>query len=240
MSGLAELYGVNENTGLHVIFSNIIWWTSVVLMMTAYRYRNIWKVGYTPWAYLFSGFFFFGLRELGHFSASPVIDSLRYIFGIFSAIFMTSAFVLFYMILYKRKIINGISNYLPVALALAFPILMICLYFSATGANEIKNILSLLESLAWMTGSSVTIYTTFMLGTRASGGFVSVFMFSQFAAFAAFIWKFLGLMELISGSLPYSIREIVETIFGIFSIISVYLLRRMLVKLSRDIYGHKS
>ncbi|VVB90019.1 Uncharacterised protein [uncultured archaeon] len=240
MSGLVEQYGIEENTGFHVILSNLIWWSSVILMITAYRYRDMWKVGYAPWAYLFSGFLFFGLRELGHFSTSPVIGSLRYIFGICSAIFMTSAFVLFYMVLYKRKIINGISNYLPVSLAMVFPFLMIYLYFSSTGMNDIKTILSTLESLAWMLGSSVTIYTTFMLGTRASGGFVSVFMFSQFSAFAAFTWKLLGLLELISWSVPYSIREIIETLFGVFAFISVYLLTRMLTRLSRDIHGHKS
>ncbi len=40
--------------------------------------------------------------------------------------------------------------------------------------------------------------------------------------------------------LPYSIREMVETMFGVFAIISVYMLAGMLRKLYRDMHGDKS
>lgn len=135
MNGPLDIYGLQENAGLHVILSNLIWWMSVVLM--------------------------------------------------------------------------------------------IYYYFSQVSSSEIKEIMSTIEALAWMLGSSVTIYTTFKLGTRVSGGFINIFMFFQFSAYAAFTWKFLGLLESISWSVPYSIHEVVETLFGIFAIISVYLLARM-------------
>ncbi len=47
-------------------------------------------------------------------------------------------------------------------------------------------------------------------------------------------------LERISWSVPYSIREVVETLFGVFAMISVYMLARMLRKLYRDIHGDKS
>ncbi len=240
MGDLFDTYGLEENVGFHVILSNILWWISVVIMIIAYRYRNIWNVGYAPWTYLFSGFLLFGIRELGHFSSSPVIASLRYIFGIWSAIFMTSAFVILYILLYKRKKISRVSKYLPIVLALIFLLFMIYLYLSGTGTGGIKDTMNTLEGLVWMLGSSMIIYMTFMLGTHASGRFVGVFMFFQFSAYAAFMWKFLGLLEKLSWSLPYSIREIIETVFGIFAIISIYLLTGMLRELSRDMHGNKS
>ncbi len=240
MVGLVEMYGLEENMGFHVILSNLLWWASVILMIIAYRYRKIWNVGYAFWTYMFSSFIFFGIRELGHFSTSPVIASLRYIFGIWSAIFMTSAIVFLFLLFYKRKKISRISTYLPIAFALIFPLFMIYLYFSGTGIGGIRDTMNTLEGLVWMLGSSVIIYTTFMLGTRASGRFVNVYMFFQFSAYAAFMWKFLGLIEKLSWSVPYSIREIIETLFGVFAIISIYLLTRMLRNLSRDMHGNKS
>ncbi len=92
-----------------------------------------------------------------------------------------------------------------------------------------------IEGVVWMAASSLVIYTTYMLGTHATGGFVQVFMFFQFSAFAAFTWKVLGLIEGLGSPIPYSIREIVETLFGLFAIVSMYLLIRMLRKLSRHI-----
>lgn len=240
MGGILDLYGIEENIGFHVMLSNLLWWASVVLMIIAYTYRNIWNVGYAFWTYLFSGFIFFGIRELGHFSTSPVIASLRYICGIWSAIFMTSAIVFLFMVFYKRKNISRISTYLPIALALIFLLFMLYLYISGTGIGDIRGTMSTLEGLVWLLGSSVIIYSTFMLGTRASGRFVNVYMFFQFSAYAAFMWKFLGLLEKLSWSMPYSIREIIETLFGVFAIISIYLLTRMLRKLSRDMHGNKS
>ncbi len=239
MGDLFDTYGLEENVGLHVILSNLLWWISVVIMIIAYRYRSIWNVGYAPWTYLFSGFLLFGIRELGHFSSSPVIASLRYIFGIWSAIFMTSAFVILYILLYKRKKISRVSKYLPIVLALIFLLFMIYLYLSGTGMDGIKDTMNTLEGLVWVLGSSMIIYMTFMLGTHSSGRFVGVFMFFQFSAYAAFLWKFLGLLEKLSWALPYSIREIIETVFGAFAIISIYLLTGMLRELSRDMHGNK-
>ncbi|MDP3105063.1 MAG: hypothetical protein Q8M95_10720 [Candidatus Methanoperedens sp.] len=240
MNGPLDIYGLDENIGLHVIISNLLWWMSVFLIIIAYRYRNMWNVGNIPWPYLFFGFLFFGIREAGHFSASPVIGSLRYIFGIWSAIFLTFAFYFIYLVICKRKKISRAFSYMPVALGLFFPVLMIYYYISQNSLSEIKDIMNTLEAIVWMLGSSVTIYTTFMLGTRVSGGFIKVFMFFQFSAYAAFTWKFLGLLESISWPVPYSIREVVETLFGVFAIISVYMLAGMLRKLYRDIHGNKS
>jgi hypothetical protein len=240
MINLLDLYGLDENIGFHVILSNLFWWMSVVLMIIAYRYRSFWNVGYTPWSFLFFGFLFFAIRELGHLITNPVLISLRYIFGIWSAIFMTSAFIFFFIVIYMRKKPSLISTYLPVALASMFPILMFYLYFLETNTELIKNIMSLLESLIWMIGSSITIYITFKMGTCVSGGFVNVFMLFQFSAYTAFMWKFLGILEMLGWPVPYSIREIVETLFGLFAIISVYLLTKMLRKLSKDMYGNKS
>ncbi|MDP2846013.1 MAG: hypothetical protein Q8N79_08090 [Candidatus Methanoperedens sp.] len=155
MNGPLDIYGLQENAG------------------------NI------SWPYLFFGFLFFGIREAGHFSDSPVIGSLRYIFGIWSAIFLTFALYFIYLVIYKRGKISIALSYLPVALGLFFPVLMIYYYFSQVSSSEIKDIMSTLEALAWMLGSSVTIYTTFKLGTRVSGGFINIFMFFQFSALLA-------------------------------------------------------
>jgi len=79
------------------------------------------------------------------------------------------------------------------------------------------------------------VYTTYMLGTKSTGGFVYVFMFFQLAAFFAILWKFLGFIGSISCPVPYSIREFLETMFGVFAIISMYFLERMLRNLSKRI-----
>jgi len=60
-------------------------------------------------------------------------------------------------------------------------------------------------------------------------------MFLQFAAIFAILWKFLGIIGTISCPIPYSIREFMETLFGICAIISVYILEKMLKKLSMNI-----
>ncbi len=240
MIGPFDMYGIEETAGVHIILSNILWWVSVVIILIAYRYRNIWNMGYTPWSFLVFSFVFFAVRELGHLGTSPLIGSLRYIFGIWSAIFMTSAFYFFYQVICIRKKISLASTYMPVALASIFPIFMFYLYFSVTDHGKIKDIISILESVMWIIGSSLIIYTTFMMGTHVSGGFVNIFMFFQFSAFSAFMWKFLRIIELFGGFVPYYIREGVEMTFGLFSIISVYLLLRMLRNLSRNIYGDQS
>lgn len=237
---MLDFYGLEENLGFHVIFSIVFWWLSVILMIIAFKYRKFWNVGYTPWSFLVFSFLFFAIREMGHLTTSPVLTSLRYIFGIWSAIFMTSAFIFFYIVIYNRNKPSLISTYIPVVVASMFPIIMFYLYFIDTSSRDLKNIMSILESIVWMTGSSITIYTTFKMGSRVSGGFVNIFMYFQFSAYTAFVWKFLGILEMLIWPVPYSIREIVETLFGVFAIYSVYLLLKMLRKLSRDMYGNKS
>jgi hypothetical protein len=218
-----------------VILSNLFWWTSLILVITAYKNRRIWNVGEMPWAYLFMTFLFFGIRELGHLSKSPMVGSIRYIFGILSAIFMTSALIFIYMIIYKRKTISKNMSYIPLIIALIFPILFIYLYFSGTQTENLMNIIFNIENIIWIIGGSITIYTTYMLGTKSTGGFVYVFMCFQFAAIFAILWKFLGLIATISCPIPYSIREFLETMFGVFAIISMYVLEKMLRNLSRRI-----
>ena len=230
-----SFYGLEESIGIHVILSNIMWWMSLVLAFTAYRNRHIWNVGDIPWTFLFMTFLFFGLRELGHFIKEPVVGSLRYVFGIWSAIFMTAALFSIYMIICHGKKISRMMRYAPFIMALIFAIVWIYLYLSAPG--NLKDIIGTIESFVWIFGSLITIYTTYMLGTRTTGDFVKVFMFFQFSAYLALTWKFLGLIEIKGYPIPYSIRETLETLFGVFAIISMYVLTRMLQKLSRQLYG---
>jgi len=74
-----------------------------------------------------------------------------------------------------------------------------------------------------------------MLGMKSTGGFINFYMFFHFAAIFALLWKFLGLIGNISCPVPYSIREILETLFGVFAIMSVIVLRKMLINLSKRI-----
>ncbi len=97
--------------------------------------------------------------------------------------------------------------------------------------------MSTLESIVWILASSVAIYTTYLLGTRVTGDFIKVFMLFQFSAYSALTWKLLGLIELGGYTMPYSIREIIETLFGIFAILSMYVLTRMLRRLSKKLYN---
>ena len=235
MVNSSYFYGFEETLGPHVILSNLFWWTSLILVIAAYKNRRIWNVGEMPWAYLFLTFLFFGMRELGHLTNSSFLDSIRYIFGIGSAIFMTSALILIYMKIYKRKTASKSMSFIPLMFALIFPILLIYLYFSGTKTETIKNIFFTLENIMWIIGSSITVYTTYMLGTKSTGDFVHVFMFFQFAAIFAILWKFLGIIGTISSPIPYSIREFIETLFGVCAIISMYILEKMLRKLSTHI-----
>lgn len=229
------MYGSEETFGLHVIFTNIFWWASLVLVLTAYRNRKMWNVGDTPWTFLFLIFFFFGIRELGHLSNSPLIGTIRYIFGTWAAIFMASLFTCLNILIYKRRAIPKIATYLPFALALLLPLAMIFLSLTGMKLDDLKNIVFLIENLAWIAASSITIFATYNLGTRAAGGFVEVYMYFQIAAIFALIWKFLGLMVSSGGTIPYSFKEALETLFGVFAVISVYLLTKMLKSLARRI-----
>jgi len=235
MIDIPFLYGVEETIGLHVILSNIFWWVSLFLVISAYRNRNIWNVGELVWAFLFMTFFFFGLRELGHLTNSPTLESIRYILGMWSAIFMTSAMIFIFMKLYMRKTISRPMIILPFALMILFPVIFIVLIFSGTRIEEIKYIMSNTENIVWIIGSSITIYTTYLLGTKSTGGFINFYMFFHFAVIFALLWKFLGLVGNISCPVPYSIREILETLFGVFAIMSMIILRKMLMKLSKKI-----
>lgn len=232
-----QYYGLEESLGWHIILSNTFWWLSLILAAMAYRYRNIWKVGGTPWTFLFMAFLFFGIRELGHFSASPITGSIRYIFGIWSAIFMSSALFSIYMRLCRKDSGNAVI-YTPYVLASFFPLIWFYVYFTAP--DSLENFMAVIESLVWLTGSSMTVYTTYMLGTQATGNFVKVFMFFQFSAFFAIIWKFLRLLELTGNPIPYSVIESLETIFGVFAILAMLVLAQMLKKLSKQLYGYKS
>ncbi|MCZ7383941.1 MAG: hypothetical protein O8C63_04230 [Candidatus Methanoperedens sp.] len=229
------LNGIEETIGVHVILSNIFWWASLILVFTAYRSRKLWQVGDTPWTFLFLTFLFFGIRELGHLGSSSLIASVRYVFGIWSAIFMTSLFIYLYVLIYMRKTIPKIATCLPFVLALVFPLVMLFLFFAGIKPDDLKNIISSIENLVWIAGSSITILTTYMLGTRAAGGFVKVFMLFQIAAILALLWKFMALITSIGCTIPYSIRETLETLFGVFAIISVYVLTKMLKSLARTI-----
>lgn len=235
MVDITFLYGVEETIGLHVILSNIFWWLSLFLVISAYRNRHIWNVGELVWAFLFMTFFFFGLRELGHLTKSPILDCVRYILGMWSAIFMTSAMAFIFMNLYKRKKISRPMIILPFALMILFPIIFIFLIFSGTRTEDIKYIMSNTENIVWIIGSSITIYTTYMLGMKSTGGFINFYLFFHFAAIFALLWKFLGVIGNISCPVPYSIREILETLFGVFAIMSMIVLRKMLMKLSKQI-----
>ncbi len=124
------LYGIEENIGLHVVLSNSLWWVSVIFALIAYRNRRLWDVGDMPWAFLFLTFLCFGIRELGHFSTSPYIASITYLFGIWSAIFMASAFMTLCMRICHRKKCSGIRSYTPFAMALIFGVFLLYLFFS--------------------------------------------------------------------------------------------------------------
>jgi hypothetical protein len=148
---------------------------------------------------------------------------------------MTSAMVFIFMKIYQRKTISRPMIILPFALMILFPIIFIFLIFSGTRTEEIKYILSNTENIVWIIGSSITIYTTYMLGMKSTGGFNNFYMFFHFAAIVALLWKFLGLIGNISCPVPYSIREILETLFGVFAIMSIIVLRKMLMELSKKI-----
>ena len=229
------LYGAEETIGIHVILSNFFWWVSLILVISAYRNRHIWNVGELPWFFLFMTFFFFGMRELGHLTRSPILDSVRYIFGMWSATFMTYAMIFLFLQMNTRKTISRPMIILPFTLMFLFPIILIFLIFSGTRIEDIKNIMSNIENIVWIIGSSITIYTTYILGMKSTGGFNTFFMFFHFAAIFALLWKFLGLIGNISCPVPYSIREILETLFGVFAIMSMIVLRKMLMKLSKRI-----
>ncbi|VVB95819.1 Uncharacterised protein [uncultured archaeon] len=231
------LFGNEETIGLHVVLSNIFWWASLLLVFTAYRNRNLWNVGDTPWTFLFLIFIFFGIRELGHLSSSPLIASIRYVFGTWSAIFMASLFTYLYILIYLRKTIPKIATFIPFALALLVPLIIIILFFSGITPDDLKNIMFSIENLVWIASSSITILTTYMLGTRAAGGFVKIYMLFQIAAIIALLWKFLGLISSMGCIIPYSLRETLETLFGVFAVISVYVLTKMLKSLERQIHG---
>ncbi|MCX9013787.1 MAG: hypothetical protein OIN89_03175 [Candidatus Methanoperedens sp.] len=235
---MIQPYGLEENIGIHVLISNVFWWLSISLVIVAYKHRKMWNIDRVTWILLFLTFLFFGIRELGHLSNSLIIGSIRHIFGIWSATFMTFTFISLYEILYKRKKSSGIKIHVPLALALIFPVLVFVLYFSGIQETGLKNTLSGLESLAWIFGSIITIFTTYRLGTHAIGGFVNVFMFFQFAAYSALLWKLLGFLGTIGYPAPYYIRESIETLFGLFGLVAIYLLLKMLRglshKLSRD------
>lgn len=230
-------YGLEETVGLHVFLSNFSWWSSIILVFIAYGYRRLWNVGDTPWTFLYLTFIFFAIRELGHLSGSPLIGTIRYISGIWSAVFMASAFICLYLRVCQRKKDSNIMTYTPFIFVILFPVIVLYLYFSGTDISNLKKITGNIEGLVWMAASSLTIYTTYMLGTRATGGFIMVFMFFQFSAFTAFIWKLLGFIEGLGSPIPYSIREIVETLFGLFAMSSMYLLIKMLRKLSKHMYS---
>ncbi len=223
-----------ESADWHVILSNIFWWISLVLAAMAYRYRNIWKVGGTPWIFFFLTFFFFGIRELGHFSTSPLVGSIRYVFGIWAAIFMSSALFSIYMRLCRKD--SGKTS-VPYFLALLAPVAWFYLYFTAPGILE--NTMLIIESFFWLIGGSITVYTTFMLGTQSTGNFVRVFMLFQLSAFFAILWKFLRILELAGNQIPYSIIETLETVFGVFAILAMLVLTQMLKKLSDQLYSRK-
>ncbi len=235
-------YGIEESLGLHIIVSNFVWWMSLILVILAYRARHIWNVGEMPWAFLSLMFIFFGLRELGHFVRSPLLSSLRYVLGIWSGIFMASALLCLYVILCQRKKLSKKLTYIPFVLAFIFPLIWLYLYLS--DVQNLKNTITALESIVWIFAGSIAICTTFMLGTRVTGDFVKVFMLFQFSAYFVISWKFLGLLELAGCPIPYSLRESFETLFGIFAVLSMYVLTRMLRRLSKklhsDQYGHKS
>lgn len=229
------LYGFEESLGPHVILSNIFWWLALILVIAAYRNRRIWIVGNTSWIFLFLSFLFFGIRELGHFSGSPVIGSLRYLSGIFSAIFMTSAMIFIHRKIYMRKTISKVNIIIPFIAAAIFLIYMIYLYYNGADFGRIKSVYSIIEGIAWIMGGSITIYATYMLGTKSTGDFVRIFMFFLFAAIFVILWKLVGLISIISCPVPYSIREFLETMFGVNAIISMFILERMLRNLSKRI-----
>ncbi|HEY9246980.1 MAG TPA: hypothetical protein VIO11_09060 [Candidatus Methanoperedens sp.] len=226
-------YGLEESVGLHIILSNILWWLSLILVFMAYKKRHIWNVGDSPWTFLFLAFVFFGLRELGHLSALPLIVSLRYGFGTLSAIFMTSAMFYLFMIICKRKNISRMMSLAPFVLITILLIFWLYLYYFSN--YSLKDFTSLTESIIWIIGSSIIIYTTYMLGTSVVGDFIKVFMFFQFSAYFALTWKILGLIERMGSVMPYSIREIFETLFGVFAILSIYILYQMLNKLAKKL-----
>jgi len=143
--------------------------------------------------------------------------------------------IFIFMKLYMRKTISRSMSYLPFALMFLFPIIFISLIFSGTKINDNEFIMHNVENIVWIIGSSITIYTTYLLGMKSTGGFINFYMLFHFAAIFAILWKFLGLIGNISCPVPYSIREILETLFGVFAISSMIVLRKMLMKLSKKI-----
>lgn len=222
------MYGIAENVGLHVVVSNVFWWASLGIAYAAYRNRSIWNVGETPWGFLFLMFLSFGIRELGHFSGDPLLGAARYVFGGWSAIFMVSFFMYLFRTIHLRKKPSNVLAKMPFAVMLAFPLLMAYMFYAGSSAGEVKNGMGSVEGVTWIIGGGLIVYLCYLLGSRSTGGFVRFYMFFQFAAYLAVTWKVFGLLRIES----YAIREIFETLFGLFAAAAVYTLERMLKKLS--------
>lgn len=222
-----------SNITIEQVLTVLLWWASFGAMFTAYRYRKMWDIGTISWVFLLSAFLTFGVRELVPLAGSPLVVIIQNVSGIWSGILFSSAFVSIYRRIYLKKPQDQVLLHVPFVLCLLIPPLVALSSLSGAAAADISGIMGPAESLVWLLAAVLVMYTTFMLGTCSTGGFIRVYFFVQIAAYFAFLWKLFGLLQV--GN--YAVVRGFELLFVSFTTFAVYTLARMLKSLSARMYG---
>ncbi len=204
-------------------FSLIMWTLATIFMLSWYKNRKKLGAGEIVWFCLFFACFLFIIRELGHFYMSPIVEIIRHMLGIWSAtFFVTGTYFVFWAYTTQE---SEASKKVPRYSVLGVIVVTLALALLAVTGQEVEIIsviFSNVEHLVWLAVGLTVIGFTYMLGGKLPRRFVRVFFIFLMAFYCCTLWKFLTIINLLGGSVPYVFRETAEMTFGLLNAIAFY------------------
>jgi len=198
---------------------------SFALLLSARKYKKLWAVGNIPWVFLPLSFALFSMREFMDITSPASIMFFKPLLGIWSAFFFSCTFGYLLLTLFFRLKLGKGVEYVPFAFSVMPVFILSLLLYSGFGLAEATKVLNVMETAIWISLGLTAAIFAYLIGSRATGGFSRVYLLFQFAAYSTVTWKILDI-----ASLSYS-EEYFEMLFGLFSALAVFELRRMLIKL---------
>jgi len=205
------------------VFSLLMWIFATVFMLSWYKNRKKLGAGEVVWRCLFLACFFFMMRELGHSSTLPLVEITRYMLGIWSAtFFVTGTYFVFWA--YGTQG-SEVSKKVPMYSVLGVIVVTLALALLAVAGQEVETvgvIFSNVEHLAWLAVGFTIICFTYAMGGKLPRRFVRVFFFFLMAFYCCTLWKFLAIINLFGGNVPYVFAETTEMAFGLLNALAFY------------------
>lgn len=194
-----------------VLVSNGLWLVTSILCYMCYKLREHWRPESQYWKLWIAASLFFLGRELTRWFMGDWASIAFYSLGMLSASFFALGFYALYTSFFTEEGRLPHVYAFPAIIVIGIPVFLV--YGFKTGG--VGYIYRIAENLVWIIASLGIIFYVLMLAVKLKGGMVWAMFPAALAAYLAGLWNVLAFAEIIGGTVPYGIVNILELLFGL-------------------------